>query len=229
MENHHLEESFALLQNKNLNFIQNIKPDLFKIFRKRTIECVLSTDMAFHSKIFGQISSKLSYYQGAKLEKSLLDFFTDDEKNQGSKFELQQELMNFVLHITDIAHPAKPWEIELKWSDLIYKEFFNQGDKEKSLGLPVSFLCDRESTSVPKSQVGFIKNIILPSFSLIVSVMPLAREMNRLIEENLGKWVAFDEDIKDNRCDGKKENWNVENKENNIIKSKNNNNCKEKN
>jgi hypothetical protein len=90
-----------------------MRPEVYKIFRKRTIECFLSTDMAFLLKIFGQISSKLSYYLGAKQEKSLIDFFID-EKNNCSKFNLQQKLMNFVLHITDIAHPAKPWEIELK-------------------------------------------------------------------------------------------------------------------
>jgi len=182
-----------ILQKKNYDIFHNTKIDFFKILRKHVIECVLSTDMALHSKIFGQISSKLTYYRDSKQDKSLVDFFAD-QTNNCSKFDVQQEFMNYVLHVGDIAHPGKPWNIELKWSDLIYKEFFNQGDKEKSLKLPVSFLCDRNITSIPKSQVGFIKNIIMPSFSLIISIMPLCEEMNKYISKNLEKWILMEEE-----------------------------------
>jgi hypothetical protein len=148
--------------------------------------------MAFHTKIICQISSKLSYFQSSNQEKTLVDFFTD-ETNQFSKFDLQQEFMNYVLHFADIAHPAKPWDIELKWSELIFKEFFNQGDKEKALKLPVSFLCDRDTTSVPKSQIGFLKNIVMPSFSLVHVIIPLAESMNKYLLQNMENWMLLEE------------------------------------
>ena len=184
-----------------------MKIEYFKILRKRTIECVLSTDMTFHSKIFGQISSKLTYYLESKQQKSLVDFFTD-QNNNCSKFDLQQEFMNFILHFGDIAHPAKSWNIELKWSDLIFREFFNQGDKEKSLNLSISFLCDRNTTSIPKSQVGFIKNIVMPSFSLILTIIPLSESLNDLLLKNLKKWMSIEDEENKNsyliNCEFKK-------------------------
>jgi len=206
-----------------------MKIEFFKIIRKRTIECVLSTDMAFHSKIFGQISSKLTYFQQSKTDKTLLNFF-NDQTNNCSKFDLQQEFLNYVLHIGDIAHPAKPWNIELKWSDLIYKEFFNQGDKEKSLKINVSFLCDRETTSVPKSQVGFIKNIILPSFSLILAIMPLSEEMNKYVVKNLEKWMLCEDEENKNNDININSNNNIKNEsENGINPYKANNNASNNN
>merc|ERR1711879_1135241 len=45
------------------------------------------------------------------------------------------------------------------------EEFFNQGDMEAEKGLPVSFLCDRHTAKVNKSQVGFIKFMITPFFT----------------------------------------------------------------
>ena len=149
--------------------------------------------MVSHSKIFGQIASKLNYYNESGKNVSLIEYFSDQNVSC-SKFDIQQEFINYVLHIGDIAHPAKPWSIEIKWSNLIYKEFFNQGDTEKSLGLPISFLCDRDTTSIPKSQVGFIKNIIMPSFSLVISLLPLSDEMNLYIIKNLEKWMMLDEE-----------------------------------
>jgi len=193
LENHHLAQAFILIQNNNFNIFDNMKKEFFKILRKRTIECVLSTDMGFHSKIFGQISSKLNYFLESKQDKSLVDFFAD-QNNNFSKFDLQQEFMNYILHIGDIAHPAKPWNIELKWSELIFREFFNQGDKEKKMNLPISFLCDRENTMISKSQIGFIKNIIMPSFSLIISIIPLSEGMNKYIIKNLEKWMLIEEE-----------------------------------
>ncbi|GBM65022.1 hypothetical protein AVEN_238764-1, partial [Araneus ventricosus] len=40
------------------------------------------------------------------------------------------------------------------------------GDKEKELGLPFSPLCDRNSTLVAESQIGFIDFIVSPSLEV---------------------------------------------------------------
>lgn len=192
MENYHVAEAFNLTKHKSLNIFEKIKPELFKVLRKRTIECVLATDMALHTKQISQITSKIDYYsQSGEEGVSFIDFYSD-QKNNNSKFETQQEFMNFIVHVSDISHPAKPWEIELKWSDLIFKEFFNQGDKEKSMNIPVSFLCDRETVNIPKSQVGFINNIIRPTFELVTAILPNTDFLMKCIEENLEKWNQVD-------------------------------------
>lgn len=53
------------------------------------------------------------------------------------------------------------------------EEFFQQGDQEKEMALPVSMLCDRGNVELPKSQCGFIQFVVRPIFQ------PLADFCNR--------------------------------------------------
>lgn len=42
------------------------------------------------------------------------------------------------------------------------EEFFQQGDKEREMGLDISPMCDRHNATIEKSQVGFIDYIVHP-------------------------------------------------------------------
>nr|XP_060484809.1 dual specificity calcium/calmodulin-dependent 3',5'-cyclic nucleotide phosphodiesterase 1C [Panthera onca] len=54
---------------------------------------------------------------------------------------------------------------------LIYCDLlFFQGDREAELGLPFSPLCDRKSTMVAQSQVGFIDFIVEPTFTVLTDM-----------------------------------------------------------
>jgi calcium/calmodulin-dependent 3',5'-cyclic nucleotide phosphodiesterase len=68
--------------------------------------------------------------------------------------EHRSKALCFLLHSADISNPAKPWEIHTRWTARIMEEFFQQGDREKQLSLPISPLCDRNTTSIPGSQLG---------------------------------------------------------------------------
>ena len=72
--------------------------------------------------------------------------------------------MGLIMHICDVSNSAKPWPLYYKWVELLFVEFFAQGDREKQLGLPTSMLCDRETTNIAKAQVGFIDFLIKPVF-----------------------------------------------------------------
>ena len=56
--------------------------------------------------------------------------------------------MEICMHAADVSVPCRNFKLLKKWSYLLFEEFFNQGDEEKSRGLQVSFLCDRETTNV---------------------------------------------------------------------------------
>lgn len=70
----------------------------------------------------------------------------------------QPELRHFILQIAlkcaDISNPCRPWDVSRKWSQKVCEEFYRQGDYERKLNLPVTSLCDRLTTSVPKIQAG---------------------------------------------------------------------------
>ena len=71
-------------------------------------------------------------------------------------------LMELVLHCSDISNPFKPYALCAKWADLVVEEFCLQGDKEKSMGLEVSPMCDRDSINLCNMQMGFIEFVVAP-------------------------------------------------------------------
>lgn len=59
-----------------------------------------------------------------------------------------------------------------------------EGDREAELGLPFSPLCDRQTTLVAESQIGFIDFIVYPTFSLLTDMAE--KIVIPLVEENPG-------------------------------------------
>ena len=88
---------------------------------------------------------------------SSTEFEPDSEKDKES-------LLNLMFHLADISNPIKTWEVSRKWTDLLYCEFFAQGDLEKQLNFPVSQFMDRTTTNIAKASGGFIDFIIKPSY-----------------------------------------------------------------
>ncbi len=68
------------------------------------------------------------------------------------------------------------------------EEFWSQGDLEVKLKLPVSFLCDRVTADIPKSQIGFITSIIIPSFDILVDFLPSLNYFNENVHQNVEEW-----------------------------------------
>ena len=71
------------------------------------------------------------------------------------------------------------------------EEFWLQGDTEKQMGIPVSFLCDRMTADVPKSQIGFIRGIIAPTFELLTDLLPSLFYLRQNIDSNVEQWTKI--------------------------------------
>ena len=76
----------------------------------------------------------------------------------------QQHVLENCLHLCDVSNAARDFHIAKNWTYLLMDEFFDQGDLERESNLPISFLCDRNTTVVHKTQPGFINFIPLPLF-----------------------------------------------------------------
>ena len=92
-----------------------------------------------------------------------------------------QNYMDLIVHTADISNPTKTFSVYYKWAKLVVEEFYQQGDKEKGLGLNCS--CDREKVTLYKNQLGFIDYIEIPYFDLFVKVFP---KLNFLVENLKG-------------------------------------------
>ena len=71
--------------------------------------------------------------------------------------EVSKQLISSVtLHACDISTSLRPYEVSAQWADLLFDEFFNQGDMEKAQQLDISMMCDRTTTNISGGQAGFI-------------------------------------------------------------------------
>ena len=153
LENMHSSLTFSLLREDSSNFLESFEPDQLLLTRRWIIELVLATDMGKHF--------------------DLLRVFKSNNYNK-SHFEMQEirlESLKILIKASDIGHSAKRSDIHKNWSLLISEEFFRQGDIEKESGKPVSMYCDRDTTYVPKSQIGFLKNIALPLYESLANFL----------------------------------------------------------
>ncbi|XP_029004477.1 dual specificity calcium/calmodulin-dependent 3',5'-cyclic nucleotide phosphodiesterase 1A [Betta splendens] len=160
LENHHVSAAYRLLQGDDeMNILVNLPKEDWRELRTLVVEMVLATDMSCH-------------FQQIKAMKSLLQQPDEIDKPKA---------LSLLLHTADISHPAKRWGLHHRWTASLLEEFFQQGDKEAELGLPFSPLCDRKSTMVAQSQIGFIDFIVEPTFTVMTEM--IEKIVTPLIEE----------------------------------------------
>ena len=170
LENFHVSEGFNIIFNKQgCNIFENMSNDDYKICRKRIVNCVLATDMTLHGKELQFLKSKAQAYN-IKDGENVLKIF--ESKDPVMNFNLKQEFLSVIIHSADVSNPTKPLDIYKQWAQRCVEEFFKQGDMEKRLGIPVSFNCDRNTVSLPQSQMGFIDAIVSPLFSVVCQFFP---------------------------------------------------------
>ena len=182
LENFHASTLFKTLRKTENNIFEKLTTIDYKMIRKRMISEILATDMANHGKVISLIKSKIVINENNEIKLNLLS------GNEQTKIEEQQCLLDFMIHLADLAHNTKIFDISLKWVALLSEEFWRQGDLEKELNLPVSFLCDREDVNIPKSQKGFISGYIIPTFETLVKVFPTLRYTLDNANNNLKEW-----------------------------------------
>lgn len=183
LENYHIAEAFKLIRS-------DPKYDIFclltkeekKIMRKKIVECVLSTDMTSHARYFSMIKLKVERYQIKKGKNSELIFSSNS--SDINLPQVQQDFCSLILHFSDIANPAKPFVIYKNWMHTVVEEFFQQGDKEKALEYPISFLCDRNTVTIEGSQLGFIDGIVYPFAVPIIEIFPTLSFFCENIKDN---------------------------------------------
>jgi len=123
--------------------------------------------------------------------------------NEGVKFDPWIDMLCFLLHQADISNPAKPYPLFTFWTEHILAEYFAQGDKEASLSLPKSPLCDRLTTDKKQSQIAFIKFVVQPSYIVLGDLIPrFAKTVSPHIARSLEYWEDYEnnDDIEDDTC-----------------------------
>ena len=173
LENFHVAQTFELIySNEKYNIFKDLNKNEMNTIRKKMINCVLATDMVHHARLYTFCNiniTKFAINEGKNVEK-IFDNLTEIQI-----IEKQQDFMDLLIHSSDVSNPTKPFNVYMNWANKVMSEFYRQGDKEKEMNLPVSFLCDRENTNLPKGQIGFIEGVVLPFYMNIIKFFPLLK------------------------------------------------------
>mmetsp|Transcript_105532 Transcript_105532/g.145931 ORF Transcript_105532/g.145931 Transcript_105532/m.145931 type:complete len:134 (+) Transcript_105532:238-639(+) len=98
---------------------------------------------------------------------------------------------SFLFHLADISNACKTWNLCRRWTDLLFVEFFHQGDLEKKHKFTVSQFFDRKTTNIAKGQTGFIDFIIMPSFKTAVTLLPDLSFLTDNAAKNKETWLKM--------------------------------------
>merc|ERR1719502_518401 len=93
-----------------------------------------------------------------------------------------------ILHLCDVSNPLKPWGISRRLATFVQDEFFNQGDEEKKLGIPIGMLNDREKVNRSGAEHGFINFLVSPLVLATVSNFPYLHHLADQMVSNLKEW-----------------------------------------
>jgi len=135
--------AFGLLQKSECDILSRLTKDQRRDFRKMTIDMVLATDLSKHMLLLADLKTMVETKKVSGSGVLLLDNYSD-----------RVQVLQNVVHCSDLSNPTKPLKMYSQWVDLIMKEFFLQGDEERRLKMDISPMCDRRNPTVEKSQVG---------------------------------------------------------------------------
>jgi len=130
----HASLTFSLLQVEDQNILKTLDNDSWMLTRKVVLKMILATDMSRHFELLGAFRATHPAVNSAQV----------------SKIDERITVSEMCIKAADIGHAAKALDLHEKWTVLVCEEFFQQGDLEKKLGLPVSMYCDRETTNIAK-------------------------------------------------------------------------------
>ncbi|KAL3992009.1 collagen and calcium-binding EGF domain-containing protein 1 [Sarotherodon galilaeus] len=181
LENHHAAAAWNLFMSRSeYNFLANLEHVEFKRFRFLVIEAILATDLKKHFDFLAEFNAKVGD-EGV----SCIDWTNENDRLL---------VCQMCIKLADVNGPLKCKELHLQWTEGIVNEFYEQGDEESSLGLPISPFMDRSAPQLAKLQESFITHIVGP---LCSSYDSAALMPGRWVDESEGDQEGQDTEEED--------------------------------
>ncbi|XP_075788429.1 high affinity cAMP-specific and IBMX-insensitive 3',5'-cyclic phosphodiesterase 8B isoform X1 [Pelodiscus sinensis] len=195
LESHHTALAFQLTAKDNkCNIFKNIDRNHYRTLRQAIIDMVLATEMTKHFEHVNKFVNSINKPMASEETNS---------NSEGSDCECTTNVKNFpenqtlikrmMIKCADVANPCRPLELCVEWAGRISEEYFAQTDEEKRQGLPVVMpVFDRNTCSIPKSQISFIDYFITDMFDAWDAFAHLPVLMQHLAD-NYKHWKTLDE------------------------------------
>ena len=154
LESFHVSELFKMMAKKpSMNPLAKLPKPLYMTVRKLMVEVVLATDLSQHVDIVGQFSSIVDAFDRNKADHRLL-------------------LAKVLMKCADISNQLRPPDLACRWSELVQREFFLQGDLERSHDLAVSPFMNRLEPNTALMVTNFIRYIVQPIYATLRRLLP---------------------------------------------------------
>uniref|UniRef100_A0A673B534 Phosphodiesterase n=1 Tax=Sphaeramia orbicularis TaxID=375764 RepID=A0A673B534_9TELE len=171
MERHHFAQAIAILNTQGCNIFEKFNRKDYQRMLDLMRDIILATDLAHHLRIFKD------------LQKMADDGYNPKRRTHRSM------LLCLLMTSCDLSDQTKGWKTTRKIAELIYKEFFSQGDLEKAMGNRPSEMMDREKAYIPELQISFMEHIAMPIYKLLSELLPGATELYERVAANREQWT----------------------------------------
>ncbi|XP_035748726.1 high affinity cAMP-specific and IBMX-insensitive 3',5'-cyclic phosphodiesterase 8B isoform X5 [Egretta garzetta] len=190
LESHHTALAFQLTtKDSKCNIFKNIDRNHYRTLRQAIIDMVLATEMTKHFEHVNKFVNSINKPMACEETSSDCEC-TANIKNFPDNQTLIKRMM---IKCADVANPCRPLELCIEWAGRISEEYFAQTDEEKRQGLPVVMpVFDRNTCSIPKSQISFIDYFITDMFDAWDAFAHLPVLMQHLAN-NYKHWKTLDE------------------------------------
>lgn len=177
LENMHSATCFQIMKILGCDILGPSSRENRRLYRDHIVSLILATDMATHFDFLGKFRVRVA----------------------GSDFNLQDNaedrriVTHCYLKAADLGHAALPFDMHERWAFRLLNEFYEQGDEERWLNIPVSPMCERSGNVADfrESQKGFLQFVIMPMFKelVTVSVPEVSETCLTRIECNAEEWI----------------------------------------
>ncbi|KAG0425971.1 hypothetical protein HPB47_026893, partial [Ixodes persulcatus] len=136
LEHHHFNQTVQILQQSGHNILKNLSSEDYKQVLSYIKHCILATDLALYFP-----------------NKSKLKHHVDEGTFDPGKPEHRSLLQAITMTACDLCASTKPWEQQRKTVQVIFEEFYEQGDLEKAEGRqPIPMMDRTKAHELPASQ-----------------------------------------------------------------------------
>ncbi|XP_065932704.1 cGMP-dependent 3',5'-cyclic phosphodiesterase isoform X3 [Magallana gigas] len=170
MERHHFAQTMCIVNTDGCNIFENLSSKDYTTVLDLVRDIILATDLAHHLKIMNSLK-----------EMAKVGFDTKNERHHSL-------LLCLLMTASDLSDQTKPWDNTKHVAALIYREFFSQGDMEKSLGQKPAEMMDRERARIPDLQIGFLDHIALPVYKVLGDLFPASGIVRDTVVDNRRHW-----------------------------------------
>ncbi|XP_035803023.2 cGMP-specific 3',5'-cyclic phosphodiesterase [Amphiprion ocellaris] len=182
LENHHYNLCLFILNNTGSQILSGLSTEDHKTVLHLIKRAILATD--------------LTVYMERRKE-----FFSLAKKKRVSwKSEKQRDLLrSMLMTASDLSAITKPWPEQRRIANLVAKEFFAQGDKEREQFKiePIDVMNRENSTRLPNMQVEYIDEICYPLYKTVSGLFNSCSPLLSGCKKNRENWLQLAEEAEE--------------------------------